>query len=59
MIDGAPIVLDLRGMSAANPLGSVVVHHSTFSNITNPTNQIQDVRSVTWDQVTINGSPAR
>jgi polygalacturonase len=58
-VDGAPMVLDLTGMSAANPLGSVAVDHSTFTNITNPTNHIEDVRSVTWDQVTINGAPAR
>jgi polygalacturonase len=58
-IDGAPIVLDLQGMSAANPLGSVAISNSTFTNIGTATNRIVDVRSVTWDQVTINGAPAR
>jgi polygalacturonase len=57
-IDGVPYVLDLRGMSASNPLGSVSLHDSAFSNVAN-TNRIQDVRSVTWQRVTINGTPAR
>ena len=55
-VDGAPMVLDLKGMSAENPLGAVTVDHSTFTRITNPTNHIEFVRSVTWDQVTINGT---
>ena len=59
IIDGAPYVLDLQGMSAANPLGAITVHDSVFTSIANPGNRLQYVRSVTWDRVTINGMPVR
>jgi polygalacturonase len=58
-VDGAPIVLDLQGMSPLNPLGRVAIDHSTFTNIARPTNRIQDVAEVTFDEVTINGGPVR
>jgi polygalacturonase len=58
-IDGAPIVLDLKGMSPLNRLGSVAIDHSTFTNIATASNRIQDVAAVTFDQVTINGAPVR
>jgi polygalacturonase len=58
-IEGAPIVLDLKGVSAANPLGTVAIRDSTFTNIANANNRVQNVRSVTWQRTTINGQPAR
>lgn len=56
-ISGAPFVLNLGGVSAANPLGSVVMENSTYTNIGNTTNSAQYV-TVTWNNVTINGAPA-
>jgi hypothetical protein len=50
--------VDLKGMSPENPLGSIAIRDSTFTNITSP-NRVQDVRSLTFERVTINGQPAR
>ncbi len=56
-ISGAPQVLNLVGLSATNPLGAVVMSNSTYTNVGNPTNTVQNAM-VTWNNVTINGAPA-
>jgi polygalacturonase len=58
-IEGVPLVLDLVGVSASNPLGTVVISDSTFTSVGNTNNRIQDVRSVTWERTTINGQAPR
>jgi polygalacturonase len=57
-IGGAPQVLNLVGLSAANPLGPVVMSNSTYTGIGNAANTEQNA-IVTWNNVSINGAPAR
>ncbi|MDP9150061.1 MAG: glycosyl hydrolase family 28 protein [Myxococcota bacterium] len=56
-VSGAPQVLNLVGLSAAAPLGPVVMSNSTYTNIGNATNIAQNA-TVSWNNVTINGAAA-
>jgi polygalacturonase len=63
-IDGAPLVLDLNGVATTAtgttfyPVGPVQITNSTFRNIATASNRVANV-TVTWNNTTINGQPAR
>src|SRR5262249_47244749 len=54
VLDHAPQVLDLEGL-ASDRIGDVTLSKSTFTNIENPTDTIQNVTKVTRTNVSING----
>jgi hypothetical protein len=56
-VDGAPQVLILEGLPSS-PIGSFSLSSSTFTNIAKAANSVTAVKSLTLDQVTINGKPA-
>jgi polygalacturonase len=54
VVDTAPRVLDLEGLSS-DKIGNFTLSNSTFTNITNATNTISNVKKVTYTNVKING----
>jgi polygalacturonase len=56
-VEGAPQVLILEGLPASQ-IGSFSLTASTFTSIAKPTNSVTAVKSLTVDQVTVNGKPA-
>jgi hypothetical protein len=54
IVASAPMVVDLQGL-AADPIGSVLVRDSVFTDISGPVGRIQNAAPVSWSNVTVNG----